>query len=262
MKNRIYFFTGTGNSLKAAQSIANAVSGCELIAICKDTSLEVPADYERVGFVFPNYSGGPPKMVADFLGNMKLPKQGKTYLFAVATYGGMSGNVIAQTAKIISPKGWRLNAGAAIRSYPNAVVFYPMVKGVRLFNIISKGATRRIAKKISAKQDIAIPAFNPSVGERYTSFMSELRNIDNGYNVTKSCVCCGICEKVCPAKNITIDNGKPEFHHQCECCMACIQHCPKRAINYQDKTEKRGRYTNPDIGHQTIIQYYRQEEKR
>ncbi len=70
MKNRIYFFTGTGNSLNAAKKIAESLPDCELVAICKDTTLEVPSGCERIGFVFPNYAGGPPKMVADFVRNM------------------------------------------------------------------------------------------------------------------------------------------------------------------------------------------------
>lgn len=39
MKNRIYFFTGTGNSLKVAKDIAKALPNCELVAIYKDTLL-------------------------------------------------------------------------------------------------------------------------------------------------------------------------------------------------------------------------------
>ncbi|MDR3600940.1 MAG: 4Fe-4S ferredoxin, partial [Desulfosporosinus sp.] len=65
MRNRIYFFTGTGNSLKVAQDIAKALPSCELVAIYKDTLLEIPSGYERIGFVFPNYAGGPPSMVAN-----------------------------------------------------------------------------------------------------------------------------------------------------------------------------------------------------
>ncbi|MDL2288197.1 4Fe-4S binding protein [Oscillospiraceae bacterium OttesenSCG-928-F05] len=28
-----------------------------------------------------------------------------------------------------------------------------------------------------------------------------------------SCISCGICTGVCPAKNITLEEGKPTFHH-------------------------------------------------
>ena len=258
MKNRIYFFTGTGNSLNAAQNIVKALPECELIVIRKDTPLEVPTDYERVGFVFPNYSGGPPKMVANFIRNMKLPNQNNTYLFAVATYGGNAGSIIAQIGEQLKQRNWQLHYGAAILSYPNAVTIYPMIKGVRLFTRIAEGRTKRVVKKIVTKQLLSIPVLKESAQKRYENYMAQIPNSDSGYHVNDACISCGICKKVCPAKNITIDDGKPVFHHQCESCMACIQHCPKRAINYQDKTQKRGRYAHPDVDYKMIIRYYGQ----
>lgn len=256
MKNRIYFFTGTGNSLNAAQNIAKALPDCELIAICKDTPLEVPADCERVGFVFPDYSGGAPRIVTDFVRNMKLPSQSSTYLFAVVTYGGNAGNVIAQIGEQLKQRNWQLHYGATILSYPNAVTIYPMIKGSGLFKRIADRSAKRVAKKIVSKEHVSIPALKEAAQRRYENYMNQVPNSDSGYHVNDNCVSCGICKKVCPAKNITIDDGKPVFHHQCESCMACIQHCPKRAINYQDKTQKRGRYTHPDVDYRMIVRYY------
>ncbi|MCL1987197.1 MAG: 4Fe-4S ferredoxin, partial [Firmicutes bacterium] len=62
MKNRIYFFTGTGNSLKAAKYIAEALGDCEILAICKGADVNVPNECETVGFVLPVYFFGLPKM--------------------------------------------------------------------------------------------------------------------------------------------------------------------------------------------------------
>jgi hypothetical protein len=42
--NRIYFFTGTGNSLHIAEEIAKSLSDCEIIAIQKGTETEIPAE--------------------------------------------------------------------------------------------------------------------------------------------------------------------------------------------------------------------------
>lgn len=258
MKNRIYFFTGTGNSLNAAENIAKVLPDCELVAIHKDTPLEVPADFERIGFVFPNYAGGPPKMVADFIRNINLPKQNNTYLFVIATYGGNAGSIIAQIGAMLKQRDWHLHYGATILSYPNAVTLYPMIKGVGLFRRISGRSTRRVVDKVVKKQHKSIPVLKEAAQKRYEKYMAQIPGSDSGYNVNDDCVSCGICEKVCPAKNIVIVNGKPVFHHQCESCMACIQHCPKRAINYKGKTQKRGRYTHPDVKYQTIIRYYGQ----
>lgn len=78
---------------------------------------------------------------------------------------------------------------------------------------------------------------------------------DKGFRVSEACIKCGICQDVCPVANITMESGQPVFHHQCEQCMACIQWCPKEAINYKNKTQDRGRYTNPDMKVQELVTF-------
>lgn len=51
-----------------------------------------------------------------------------------------------------------------------------------------------------------------------------------------------MCTRLCPRANITLEQGKPQWHHECEMCNACIQWCPKQAIHM---TGERSRYRNP-----------------
>jgi ferredoxin len=260
MMNRIYYFTGTGNSLAVAQSVAEALPECELVAITKDTHRTVPSNCECLGFVFPNYSGGPPQMVVDFIKNIELPSQGTAYLFAIATYGAMKGNIIAFVAECFSLRGWQLNYWATIWSYPNAVIFYPMIKAARFFANKSVRKAKRVAKEIFARKEKPSPPPNETAVKRYKDFMKPLPGNDKNYYVSDACISCGICVSICPARNISLgEAGKPIFHHHCECCMACIQHCPKRAIDYEDKTQKRGRYTNPTVSYKEIIRLQKDE---
>jgi ferredoxin len=61
-----------------------------------------------------------------------------------------------------------------------------------------------------------------------------------------NCTSCGICEKVCSCNNIKVE-GKPQWGTQCAQCLACIHYCPSKAIQYGKATEKKGRYTNPNV---------------
>ena len=36
-------------------------------------------------------------------------------------------------------------------------------------------------------------------------------------------------------------------------CLACINYCPENSIQYGDKTQERGRYHNPEITVQDLI---------
>lgn len=256
MKNRIYFFTGTGNSLKVAKDIAKELPDCDLVAIHKGVETQIPYDLERIGFVFPAYYWGLPAMVADFMRNTHFPEQGSTYLFAVATYGGMPGNAISLAGALLLEKGIRLNYGAGIRMFANAVTHYNMSKRVDKITRKSDKKVLTVVGNIKNRKARHMPSINKLIYRPYLNSIGRIHTTDNGFNVSSDCISCGICRDVCPAKNITLENRKPVFHHQCESCLACIQHCPKRAINFKDKTQNRRRYTHPQIGHKEISQYY------
>ena len=137
MRNRIYFFTGTGNSLKVAKDIAESLTECEIVAIYKDVEIDIPTGYERIGFVFPVYYFGLPDMVADFIRRAKLSKENAAYYFAVSTPGGLSGKPIVQLDRLLSEKGLHLDYGTKIRMNANYIVSY----GVERQNIASPNCT-------------------------------------------------------------------------------------------------------------------------
>ena len=87
VKNVIYYFTGTGNSLAIAQKIAAALKDCEVIPVAplKDSPTIAPVA-DRVGIVFPVYFLGLPLMVAEFAGRLDRSRAG--YTFGVITFGG------------------------------------------------------------------------------------------------------------------------------------------------------------------------------
>jgi ferredoxin len=257
MKNRMYFFTGTGNSLKVAKDIAGALEDCEIMAIRKGMDMKIPVGYQRIGFVFPVYFFGLPDMVAEFVRQADLSKENAIYYFAVATPGGISGKPIAQMKKLFFEKGLNLHYSRKIRMPANYVANYNMS------GILIKPPLRSYKKRIH-KIIPDIKAMNTNDGENYSQRIENIYNNaiygvhekDVNFNVNDDCIACEICQNVCPAANISIHEGRPVYHHQCQLCMACIQHCPKKAINYGEKTKKRKRYTHPDIGYTEISKYY------
>jgi ferredoxin len=234
----VYYFSGTGNSLKAARDIAEKCGG-------SIASMRMPAAPTEsggaVGFVFPVYYGGLPNAVRQFIRQSDFTG---LYFFAVATYGAMSGGAINDVDALIRDKGLRLDYGAGVRAYPNYIAAYPMFRN---------------AQRTAAKQDKKIAGIAGEISRetrninkkpdftRKTDAANILASKDCCFTVSDDCVNCGMCAKICPVGNIELAYGKPAFRHGCEQCMACIQWCPQRAINYGNKTQKRRRYHHPAV---------------
>lgn len=257
MMNRIYFFTGTGNNLKAAEEIGRALVDCQLVAIHKGTSVEMPDGYERLGFVFPSYAGGPPAIVAEFISRLELPSQNKPYLFAIVTYGGNTRDVLPLVANLFSDNGMPLDYTAKIMAYPNALPKYAAL--FRFFDRRTKKGTSAVVKDIIDKRRASVSPPKESAQQYYDQYLRPIHDSDKKYHINESCISCGICSTVCPAKNITIENGKPTFHHACESCLACIGYCPRHAITVGGKEQNRS-YTNPEIAYEHIVTYYVQSD--
>lgn len=104
----IFYFSGTGNSYAAAKSIADKQND-RLLSIARENEKQ-DAEYafgenELLGFVYPVYAWGPPKIVLDFIGKMKV-LAGKPYVFSLSTCGGQEGNTTRCKKRCIE-KDWR-----------------------------------------------------------------------------------------------------------------------------------------------------------
>ncbi len=87
MKTTNYYFTGTGNSLQIAKNIRDKLEDCKLIPIAKVWQIkDLTATSEKVGFVFPLYWSGLPKIVYDFA--YKIDLSSINYFFAAVTSTG------------------------------------------------------------------------------------------------------------------------------------------------------------------------------
>jgi ferredoxin len=254
MKTILYYFTGTGNSLAAAQKIAAALGETELvpIAVLAETLGEITPAAERVGIICPVYFAGLPLMVASFA--ERLDPAAVQYLFAVTTHGGGGESAALRQLDTILRKrqGRGLDAGFGVVMPGNYILMYESPQGKEREEILAKADNQIavIAGDIVRCEKRPLPA---SLVPRllfslaYPWFRSHVRSDDKKFTVSDKCTSCGTCVAVCPSKNIELAGGKPVWKHRCELCCSCIHNCPVQAIQAGDKTEKRQRYRNPDV---------------
>lgn len=76
------------------------------------------------------------------------------------------------------------------------------------------------------------------------SYRKTIGKFDEQYTIEDYCNLCGVCKKVCPVNNITVEEHV-EFHHQCIGCFACTHNCPQGVIRFErEKSKARYRHTN------------------
>jgi ferredoxin len=251
-RNIIFYFSGTGNSLKIAKDIAAKLENCELVSMGKPgKSFTLPDAYEynRIGFVFPCYAQGMPVVVERFIKSLDLAQRIGAYYFSVVTCGATPGNCLAQVNALLWEKELALNYGKAVKMFANCITLYKMAGNPGERAEQSDKEARKITVDIMTKAASVIPKTKPLPALLYKSMVPSYSKKAQEYQVSDSCIGCKTCANICPVDNITFNGttGKPVFGDHCEQCMACIQWCPRQAINYKNKTQKRGRYHHPDI---------------
>lgn len=258
MKTVIFYFSGTGNSLKVARDLAVAISDTEIMAIPKALRNQEFnwSHFDNIGFVFPVYFEGPPLMVNEFV--KKLVLTDKKYLFAVATYGAVFGDVLKILNRSL-PDGQSLNLGETIQMPGNYLAWYGAWEEQKQKNAFEhqNEAVKAIARSIKAQETKPLKRdrfiYNLFTKFWYPQFEKEAKTRDQHFSVDATCNGCQICKRLCPANNISFDSGKPQWNGRCEQCFACIQWCPQEAIQYGKKTRNRKRYHHPEITVQDLF---------
>jgi ferredoxin len=254
MENIVFYFSGTGNSLKAAKSISKELENCAIVSMAKPFSFT--KQYGSIGFVYPVYFWGLPKTVIECIKHINLENNKNTYFYSVATYGGLPGNAVYQLYELLfNVHGIRLNYGQKLQMFANYVAAYDMSKNGEAIAKRSNKKLVPIINAIKTKKNNKVTKLTKLFESMNQKFVDTVSDMDKDFSVNNNCTGCGLCEKICPVTNIEMANNKPQYRHHCEQCMACIQFCPQKAINYKNVTQNRRRYTNPDINCDELSEY-------
>ena len=154
MNGSIFYFTGTGNSLAAAEELASILDISEIIPMAGVLQNGDPACNKDVaGFVFPLYYWGLPEIVERFLAEVNLEKC--SYIFAVVTRSGSKGKVFDDMKKILNEKGKNLNAGFYLTMPGNYIPMYDVGSKDKQRQQLEKASDtlNRIAGTILESQD-------------------------------------------------------------------------------------------------------------
>ncbi len=265
MENRIYYFSGTGNSMRAAVRIAESIGGAEVVSARCDPETVSAETADVIGFVCPVYEWDMPGAMRRFAEKLKINPN--AYIFMVATYIAIHGKAFETMEGILSQKGARLHYGFALRCVASQCTAYAPFPPEKFMIPRMEKAIDKIGREIAERKNRPYPTMARLTRKLYpklmTPYMEVEREYDKGFYTDERCVGCGTCAKICPTQNITIQEKRPVWNRRCHGCMSCVAYCPTKAIQFKTPEayrqlntvitkrlclpEKRKRYHNPFI---------------
>ncbi len=251
MSTVIYYYTGTGNSLWTARTLAEKLGDAEIIPMHLMNKCTSGSKTDTVGLIFPVHIWGVPRLVRNFL--QAIEKQPRIYYFAVAVNGGQVSRTLIQLKEIMTKDSLTLSAGFEVK-FPSNYIPWGGPGSLEMQRKLFDSAAEKIdfAARYILNRDLGILEKGP-LWQRvfFTGFYKMtyniLRTMDKNFHIDGTCTSCGICERVCPVKNITFEAARPVWHGSCEQCLACIQWCPEECIQYGKKTKSNERYRHPEV---------------
>jgi ferredoxin len=268
--SKIYYFSGTGNTLWSAKKIAGYLGQSrnpadfeenpDLPAAAKPVPAElfsisrlmrqapVPIEADRVIFMFPSYAYQMPLLVRRFIIRREIRSP---YIAALVTYGSDPGGTLAELYRILKRKNLSLSFSGRIPSVENFIpIFGPPGEAAKKRRLLlQERATEEAARAILAGKTNSPWRIRP-----LSIFVSSLFRLGlrknvfvKGFKLGAGCNGCGLCGKICPGKAIVMEKGKPVFSEGCEQCQACLNWCPRRSISFLRLRGDTERYHHPGV---------------
>lgn len=245
-----YYHSGTGNTLLVVK---------EMIKVFKEKGIQVTlkriedTDPKSIdtdipfGIAFPVAFQSTLPFIWKFI--RSLPKANKTSVFMVDTMMAFSGAIVGPMKKVLTEKGYTC-IGACEIVMPNnwkpkqidvekneKKINNGLIKAREYAENLILGNTnwRRIPFLSKGLYNLCC-----------NNFVMQRINLAEGRKITvdvDKCIKCGLCAKLCPVDNITM-NEYPEWSASCELCMRCLNFCPVNAVIIPGKKFKQYRAVN------------------
>lgn len=241
----IHYFSGTGNSERAAQLIAEALTKAGKRVTLRNIAKDPVAPAEHFDlqlFIYPTYSWAAPVMVKRYLRGMPKSVGVKAAVLQIfggsADYDGNAGQGVREASRLLKRRGFDVVLSEGIAYPSNWVQFSNPPKSESC-----DAARSRSDKKLAAFAGKILRGDRSFYSESAVSYVltalsafffgiAGRKLLGKMFVADDSCTKCGLCAKSCPAHTISMKgtNGKPYWGATCENCNRCMNLCPSKSI--------------------------------
>jgi ferredoxin len=256
----ILHFTGTGNTRRAAEIIAERLqaAGWDVVVheLRKDTALpQQPEDGRLLVLSFPVLGLGMPAFVRTQLRGLRGRPAGanaasncaeRPPAAVFATWGGAPSAALWQAERFLRGKGFAVIAAGGA-AYPfNWTQFVQPPDASGTAEMLAEGdagaaafaelllQARRAAPMTAASPRAATPVLLLELAVYFLFSTIGRYGLAGLFTADERCTACGICTKGCPVGVLAL-RGKgsarrPSWRMGCQSCNRCINSCPRNAI--------------------------------
>ncbi len=231
------YFSGTGNSRYIAEYFSRTM-GCEHYSIEEDIDFKkLISTNDPITFCYPTYGSCVPFIMREFILEYKKYLNDKK-LIILSTQLLFSGDGARVLTELLEDIKYKV-IYAEHFNMPNNICNLPIFTNPskkKIGKYISK-ANKKINKisKYIKKGTIKKRGFN--IISKYLGLISQriyFKDIEekakNDVRITRDCILCGKCVRICPTHNLEKVGSRIEQKGKCTLCYRCVNECPVKAI--------------------------------
>lgn len=230
------YFSGTGNSRYIA-NLFSQKTGAECYSIEEKMDFRKAIEaHETLAFCYPIYGSYVPRIMREFVATYtdKL-KDKKVIIFCTQLMFSGDG---ARVFTDLLPEGYGEVIYAEHFNMPNNIC------NVNLFRVRNGEETKRYIKIAQKKMEHVVQDLNKGkikkrgfnkvshyLGKSQSAFWPEVEERSKAsVKVDEDCIQCNKCVKLCPMKNLKLEDNAIQQKNNCILCYRCVNACPKKAI--------------------------------
>jgi NAD-dependent dihydropyrimidine dehydrogenase PreA subunit/flavodoxin len=255
MRINLLYFTSTGNTLwlvRRARALFEASRhAVELYEAVKDGRAALE-DCDLIGVFYPVWGSDMPDPLRELFAGLADGAGGGRRLFLIGDCGVFTGDTGMHWKRLIEPKGFDVFYVDHVLMPININVpwfnFWQVPRGWKKKAILGRAEVRLrcICEAVleGERHDDGTGLFDRLGGWGQRAFYADALAFWKGmFAVDASrCTLCGLCRRMCPVENISIEGDRVRFGERCIVCIKCYNLCPEEAVLIGGRSRDRGCY--------------------